>query len=200
MRACGGLAGLLESSWSHADREQAAIADWAEVTWYLSGVDQVLTELDHLLPHPRLSAPDIDRSADAEAEHEQRDRQDRDMATIACRNLAHARCADLILGTRDDDALDALTAVIDAEADAGWRARLSRVRRGPCGRARRCTCLIRLCAGSARLLDMDTRLGRMRKRTTRTNSRSPVLVARDRPVPLQLRLRAGGGVGARGPG
>lgn len=130
MRACGGLAGLLESSWSHADREQqSAIADWAEVTWHLSGVDQVLTELDHLLPHPRLSEPDIDRSADAEAEQErQRDRQDRDMAAIAYRNLAHARCADLLVGTRDDDALDALTAVIDAEADAGWRARV-RVRR-----------------------------------------------------------------------
>ncbi|MFJ1859961.1 hypothetical protein ACIOHA_21915 [Streptomyces anulatus] len=133
LRACGGLAGIA----GEGDPSPDAVADWAEVTWNLSGLDAVLVELDHQLPHPpdeeaegALSTEVPEEPADGEAEssrsallREQRDRLEREASTISCRSFAHARCFDLLIETRDESALDALTAVIDAEAAPGWRAR-----------------------------------------------------------------------------
>lgn len=136
VQACGGLAGLT------ADRRAApsAVADWAEVTWRLSGLDFVLAEIEHHLPHPAGSAgPSTNRDDQSERPNEParpqempeelqqerhlREQRERDANIINCRNLAHARCFDLLVETRDDDALDALTAIIDAEAQPSWRAR-----------------------------------------------------------------------------
>ena len=189
LSACGGLADLIAGSRSGTDREwPESVADWAEVTWYLSGLDQVLMELDHLLPHP-LAAALIDGAADGEGEKGwQREQQmrGRDAATIACRNLAHARCVDLILRERDDEALDALITVIDAEADAGWRARarvaraIAAVRDGMPDQALRWV---------RELLDIDAASPDSREEDEDEQPR-PDARDRRRPVPLQLRLRA----------
>lgn len=145
LRASGGLVGLIESQPRFTDRGLSdAVADWAEATWHLSGLDQVLAQLDHHLPRPGLAAsPEDDpgpvaspiptaikEPAEVDWQREQRHRETRDRkATIvACRNSAHARCFDLLTHARDDDALDGLTAVIDAEASADWRARARVVR------------------------------------------------------------------------
>ncbi|MFD5264880.1 AAA family ATPase [Streptomyces sp. NPDC058335] len=132
--ACGGLAGIA----GEEDPSPDAVADWAEVTWNLSGLDAVLVELDHQLPHPpddenesALSTEVPEGPADDEAARssrrtllrEQRDRLEREASTISCRSFVHARCLDLLIETRDEAALDALTAVIDAEATPSWRAR-----------------------------------------------------------------------------
>jgi len=129
LRACGGLAGLVEGQ----RPSTGAVADWAEVTWHLFGLDYMLTQLDHHLPHP-VPVPSADNAAaaatlsavpneDWQRERQRRDKRDREATTISCRNLSHARCFDLLSEARDDDALDALTTVIDAEATADWRAR-----------------------------------------------------------------------------
>ncbi len=55
VRAAGGLQGLTaDLGRSHARPHEwtESLADWAEVTWYRSGLDRVLDELDHLLPFP----------------------------------------------------------------------------------------------------------------------------------------------------
>ena len=112
--------------------------------------------------------------------------QDRDAATIACRNLAHARCVDLTLRERDDDALDALIAVIDAEADAGWRARarvaraIAAVQDGMPDQALRWV---------RELIDIDAASPDEEEEDEDEQPR-PDARDRRRPVPLQLRLRA----------
>ncbi|WP_020385222.1 ATP-binding protein [Kribbella catacumbae] len=55
VRAAGGLQGLtadLGRSHARPHEWRPSLADWAEVTWYRSGLDRVLDELDHLLPLP----------------------------------------------------------------------------------------------------------------------------------------------------
>ncbi len=136
VRACGGLTGLTYGE----DPSSSAVADWAEVTWRLSGLDAVLTELDHHLPHPTAEAtPSTDLTETPEEqtdtvlpkglrrqplrERQLQERREREANTINCRNLAHARCFDLLVETRDDEALENLTSIIDAEASPDWRAR-----------------------------------------------------------------------------
>lgn len=131
LRACGGLAGIA----GEEDPSPEAVADWAEATWNLSGLDAVLVALNHQLPHPPDDADELALSTERpeesagveEAESSRRallrEQQEREASTISCRSFAHARCFDLLVETRDDVALDALTAVIDAEATPSWRAR-----------------------------------------------------------------------------
>ncbi|KAB2351594.1 ATP-binding protein [Actinomadura rudentiformis] len=137
MHACGGLAGLVEKDRPVRQQNRpASVANWAQVIWSLSGVDRVMMELDHVLPHPSMTKPAADRQPEATVRSEEpwqrdqriRDQRDRDAATTSCRNLAHARCFDLLMELGDDEALDALTTVIDAEAEADWRARARVVR------------------------------------------------------------------------
>ncbi|MEU3466095.1 ATP-binding protein [Streptomyces sp. NPDC006733] len=131
LHACGGLAGIA----GEEDPSPEAVADWAEATCNLSGLDAVLAALDHQLPHPPDNADELALSTERpeepagveEAESSRRallrDQQEREASTISCRSFAHARCFDLLVETRDEVALDALTAVIDAEATPSWRAR-----------------------------------------------------------------------------
>ena len=185
LRACGGLVGLIASSRSGSDREwPESIADWAEVTWYLSGLDQVLTELDHLVPNPLAAAP-LDLAAGGEGV-EERQREDRDAAAIACRNLAHARCLDLTLRERDDDVLDALIAVIDAEADTGWRARARVARAIAAGQDGMPDQVLRWVR---ELIDIDTASPDDSEEDEDEQLRADADDMR-RSVPLQLRLRA----------
>lgn len=140
VRACGGLAGLTAD-----DRASPTeVATWAEVTWRLSGLNAVLAELDHHLPLLAAEPTSEEDTATLDDEPDtllpngirrspQRTRQirelrERESNRIYCRNLAHARCFDLLVDARDDDVLDALTLVIDAEASPGWRARARLVR------------------------------------------------------------------------
>jgi hypothetical protein len=196
--ACGGLVGLIESRQRSAERGWSdAVAHWAEATWYLSGLDQVLTQLDHHLRHPATTvAPDDDVKAanapaaapdeeDWQRERRRRDKQDREATTIASRNLVHARCFDLLSDARDDDALNALTAAIDAEASAGWRAR-ARLRRAvaaahdgaPTEVLRWVRELLDLDAGASSSDDDDDEEAPTNAKGVR------------RPVPLALRIRA----------
>ncbi|MFD9657107.1 hypothetical protein [Streptomyces mirabilis] len=134
LQACGSLAGIASAEEPSPD----SVADWAEVTWNLSGLEAVLTELDHQLPYPvskeetptpstdaveKPSDDDATRTSQRNPLREQQDRREREDSTIICRSVAHARCFDLLIETRDEVGLDALTAVIDAEATPGWRAR-----------------------------------------------------------------------------
>ncbi|WP_409461736.1 NACHT domain-containing protein [Amycolatopsis sp. GA6-003] len=126
VRACGGLAALAASSKVDAD----AAADWAETTWYLSGLDAVLTQLDRQLPRPSTESfpPDAARKSLWDVDREEQDEYQRAISTIDCRHLVHARCFDLAVEVRDNEVLDRLTEVIDNEASAAWRARARFVR------------------------------------------------------------------------
>lgn len=153
--ACGGLAGIAGEEGPSPD----AVADWAEVTWNLSGLDAVLVELDHQLHRPpddgdesALSTEVPGESTDDEAARssrrtllrDQRERLEREASTISCRSFAHARCFDLLIQTRDQPALDALTAVIDAEAAPSWRARARYMRAQAASEDHELTDLLRL--------------------------------------------------------
>nr|WP_009473028.1 hypothetical protein [Rhodococcus sp. JVH1]EJJ01628.1 hypothetical protein JVH1_0775 [Rhodococcus sp. JVH1] len=116
VRACGGLAGLTDNRTS-----PDTVANWAEVTWRLSGLEAVRADLDHHLPPPRT------RNTPSTGGTEP-DEVDDDDDTRACRNWVHARCCDLLAEVRDDEALDELIAIIDSEATPDWRARARFVR------------------------------------------------------------------------
>lgn len=141
MEAYGGLAGLLENErLSSHNGCPEAVADWAEATWHLSGLENVLTQLDHFLPLPAdISSNDdagVAPGPESTANHDEeplrknlrRENQDEEAAVTACRNLAHARCFDLLSQVRDDDGMSLLTSIIDAEATVDWQARARVVR------------------------------------------------------------------------
>lgn len=115
-RACGGLAGLVERRHPSPN----TVADWAEVTWRLSGLEAVLADLDHHLPPPKSRVSLTSDAGDDDLED--------DAHTNDCRNRAHARCCDLLAEIRDDQALDELISLIDVEAPPSWRARARFVR------------------------------------------------------------------------
>lgn len=134
LRVAGGLTDIVGSADLHPNRgAPEMVADWAEVTLRLAGLNDVLARLDDQLPlreedpseEPRPSGDD-----DVDWEEERRRRAERERAeTVAtCRLFAHARCFDVLAGVRDDDALAALGTVIDGEAPLGWRARARLVR------------------------------------------------------------------------
>ncbi|MGY4770318.1 hypothetical protein ACXC9Q_25665 (plasmid) [Kribbella sp. CWNU-51] len=138
VRAAGSLRGLVEelSTSGRAGHEwEGSIADWAEVTWHRSGLDRVLDELNHLLPHPSSNPvePETrehvrDGQEDRQRGRRLREAEERRASVIAARNLAHARCFDLADAVRDDETQAQLAEVIDAEAPLGWRARVRVVR------------------------------------------------------------------------
>ncbi|WP_213570944.1 ATP-binding protein [Rhodococcus sp. USK13] len=113
VRTCGGLAGLANNT----SLSPNVVADWAEVTWRLSGLEAVLAELDHHLPAPKPYTAPLPASTDST----RREEIEQDIDTAACRNWAHARCCNLLTEIRDDEALDRLLSLIDVQASASWR-------------------------------------------------------------------------------
>ena len=125
LTAAGGLAGAVEQArhWRSGDLGDL-VGSWAEVVCRLSGYRQVVAELDHVLPPPDESE---DRRENESAQ-EVYERDDRSSAIRAARNIAHARCFDILTRIGDENGLRELSAVIDAEAPTGWRARACLVR------------------------------------------------------------------------
>ncbi|MGV9823724.1 hypothetical protein [Nocardia xishanensis] len=106
LRACGDPARFER----HPRSDTHPVADWAETTWALSGLDAVLTQLDD-----RLALPDTrDELADGDTSW---------VSIVESRDRAHARCFDRLVEWREGQELDALTDVIDAESSPSWRAR-----------------------------------------------------------------------------
>ncbi|MFC9470974.1 hypothetical protein ACFTS5_02195 [Nocardia sp. NPDC056952] len=115
VRACGGIAGLLDT----ARRSDTAIADWAKVTWLLSGTDAVLAELDHHLP-AKPATDKADTTADVSDDRFSDDGEEEDRAYG--RNVVHMVCLHRAVESRDELEIDRLIAMIDSEAGPSWRA------------------------------------------------------------------------------
>lgn len=142
MRAVGGLPGIMQSRRDTSDHRDAdLVADWGEVVYHLSGLQEVLTQLDDQLPLPAREggvsddhpAPAPDDLADSQAgggspERRRRDQAERERAMISCRNLAHAHCFDLASEVRDQENLDELQSRIGSQETAAWQARARVVR------------------------------------------------------------------------
>ncbi|MEV6059881.1 ATP-binding protein [Nocardia asteroides] len=139
LRACGGLAGVIDGRGLHTDQ---AVANYAKALWRISGTDAVLDELDHHIPPVSVvpsttsniaeSSAAVPQSAAAvrQQEHDL-DEEDTDSGDRQhYRNIVYAMCFDGVAELRDDEKLDALTGVIDREGSPDWRARarLSRAR------------------------------------------------------------------------
>lgn len=112
-----------------ADKAQNA-ADWAEVTFHISGLDAVLAQLDDQLQVPRTADPMVDDRPPARddevtwaAERRRRDHDERITQVTSARNVLLARCFDLLIEVRDETGLTALRDRIDQESSSGWRAR-----------------------------------------------------------------------------
>jgi hypothetical protein len=112
-----------------ADKAQNA-ADWAEVTFHISGLDEVLAQLDGQLPVPRTADPVADDPSPAQgdeatwaAERRRRDHEERVTQIASARNALLARCFDLLIEVRDETGLTTLRDRIDRESSSGWRAR-----------------------------------------------------------------------------
>ncbi len=134
LRVAGGLADIVGPADRFANRDAPDIvADWAEVTLRLAGLDDVLARLDDQLPlreegPAEEPSPTADEDVDWEEERRRRAERERAEVVATCRLFAHARCFDVLAGVRDDDALAALGTLIDGEAPLGWRARTRLVR------------------------------------------------------------------------
>ncbi len=158
VRAAGGLAGVMDdftASGGFSRDWAASVADWAGVTWQESGLDRVLSELDHRLPMPNADADtalldataeatglenDVDVAGDVDIEDEVaqqrvwarqraiREASERSTAIRSARTLAHTRCFDRTAHIRDAAAMNRIEGIIDAEASVGWRARARVVR------------------------------------------------------------------------
>lgn len=121
VRACGGITGLRDT----ARRSDTAIADWAKVTWLLSGTDAVLAELDHHLPETRAT----DNAATITDASDDRFTDDGEAEDRAYgRNVTHMVCLTRAVESRDEMEIDRLIARIDSEAGPSWRAN-ARLRR-----------------------------------------------------------------------
>ncbi|MCD5343603.1 ATP-binding protein [Arthrobacter sp. AK04] len=129
LNASNGLEALDERDF--ATRQSDAVADWAEATLAVSGLDAVLTQLDRhrtLLPTPRTtSSEDPQQPSPVERQGLDRVRQAA-KKTKNDRARAMARCTDRLVDVRDNLRLDRLMKVIDREAPLDWRARARLVR------------------------------------------------------------------------
>lgn len=141
LRAAGSLAEII------ADEPKNA-ADWAEATYLISGLDEVLAQLDDQLvpqtpsPAPGDPSPTKDDEAKLASERLIRERQDR---TAQARNRLLARCFDLLTETRDEAGLATLQGRIDLEASCGWRARARVVHAIAAGEDGDAETVLRLC-------------------------------------------------------
>ncbi len=123
LRTAGSLAEIV------GDKAQNA-ADWAEVTFHISGLEEVLAQLDDQLAVPRTAGPVPDEPSAAHdekakwaAERRRRDREERVTQITSARNVLLARCFDLLIEVRDETGLTTLRDRIDRESSSGWRAR-----------------------------------------------------------------------------
>ncbi|WP_189198447.1 ATP-binding protein [Micromonospora fulviviridis] len=122
LRAAGSLAEIVSD-------KPASAADWAEVTFHISGLDEVLAQLDDQLTVPTAGpVPDdppaaLDDEAKWAAERRRRDHEERIAQMTSARNVILARCFDLLNEIRDETGLTTLRDRIDREPSSGWRAR-----------------------------------------------------------------------------
>ncbi|MFI7650347.1 hypothetical protein ACIBTZ_30335 [Micromonospora sp. NPDC049460] len=122
LRAAGSLAEIVHD-------EPSSAADWAEVTFHISGLDEVLSQLDdHLTvpttgPVPNDPPAVLDDEANWAVERRQRDHEERMANITLARNVMLARCFDLLIEVRDETGLTTLRDRIDRESSSGWRAR-----------------------------------------------------------------------------
>ncbi len=123
LRAAVNLADVVHDNHHGAD-------DWAEVTFRMSGLGEVLAQLDDQLavPPPDDALTQSEPTAQDDesvwtAERRRRDRKDRVRRINGARSLVLTRCFDLLLEIRDEDGLATLLERIDAESSLEWRAR-----------------------------------------------------------------------------
>ena len=123
LRAGGSLAEIVGNKAQNA-------ADWAEVVFRLSGLNEVLEQLDDQLPALERaeavpdgpSGPHDDEAKRAD-ERRRHDHEERVSRMAWARNLVLARCFDLLVEVRDETGLTILLERIDRESSSGWRAR-----------------------------------------------------------------------------
>lgn len=113
LRAAGRLSEIVE------DKPRAA-PDWSEVTYRLSGLSEVLARVDAELRAG--VSENSDRDSEADESHDWQAEQSR-FRKQAARDQIMARCFDLAVETRDENALSILRGRIDTESASGWRAR-----------------------------------------------------------------------------
>ncbi|GGJ88273.1 hypothetical protein GCM10010123_17330 [Pilimelia anulata] len=122
LRAAGSLTEVVRD-------KPGSAADWAEVTLQVSGLDEVLAQLDDQLRVPTADAePDalsgaLDDETKWAAERRRRDQEERIAQTRSARQVMLARCFDLLNEVREEAALTTLRDRIDRESPLGWRAR-----------------------------------------------------------------------------
>lgn len=123
LRAAGNLAEIVRDKSNNA-------ADWAEVTFHISGLPEVLAQLDDQLPVPPTAdrVPTVppaahDDKAQRAAERRRRDFEQHVTQVTSARNVLLARCFDLLSDIRDETGLTILRERIDRESSSGWRAR-----------------------------------------------------------------------------
>lgn len=120
--ACGGLREV-------ARKHPKSAADWAEAVLHMSGLSEVLAQLDaQLAPMGETLDRDVGaHAADGDeawaAERRRREREDASRQIATARNFLLARCFDLVLEVRDESSLELLLARIDREPGVGWHAR-----------------------------------------------------------------------------
>jgi len=121
LNALGGVAALNESRVSRSS-ETDGMAEWAVATFYVSGLDAVLGQLERHVPLPEkalaapLNAGNGEKARNFRAEREVQETRHQRLEVLAA-------CFDELLELRDFDQLDRISALIDAEGDLGWRAR-----------------------------------------------------------------------------
>ncbi|WP_089245801.1 ATP-binding protein [Asanoa hainanensis] len=121
LRAAGALAEIVR------DTPRSA-ADWAEVTYRISGLDEVLAQLDDQLTAPTADPVPEDPPAALDgqakgAKRRRREHEERIAQIASARNVMLARCFDLLSEVRDETGLTILRDRIDQESSVGWRAR-----------------------------------------------------------------------------
>ncbi|MEU9823477.1 hypothetical protein ACIGG9_29815 [Pseudonocardia alni] len=128
LRAAGSLAEIVDGNGQNA-------ADWAETTYHLSGLDEVLAQVDDQLSVPEVADPlDDDPLAIQDddrrwaAERHRRECEERRAKIVLARSVLLARCFDLLIEVRDEIGLMPLQHRIDGEMSSGWRARARVVR------------------------------------------------------------------------
>lgn len=122
LRAAGSLAEVVRDKPGNA-------ADWAEVTFHISGLEEVLAQLDDqlMVPITKLAPDDppaeLGDQATRSAKRRHRDREQRITQITSARAILLARCFDLLTEIRDDTRLTILRNRIDQESSLGWRGR-----------------------------------------------------------------------------
>lgn len=132
LNACNGLADL-DATPLRVQRSEP-IADWAEATLGVSGLEAVLTQLDRYRPLPVRRRANDSHEIRGSGEASPGSRRTEDggeeelRKTLKHRTVALARCVDCLVEVRDDQSLDRLMAIIDRESSLSWRARTRIVR------------------------------------------------------------------------